>query len=867
MSTGFSSVTIALLLQTAAAPIASRPPASPPPAPAPTSAPISAAPGGSQTSTPLSAVANPSLWPTAKAMPLRDAKIEARLDAIVARMSIEDKVGQLIQVDIASITPADLRTYKLGSILNGGNSGPNGDDLAPPIEWLKLADAFYDASMARSDGRPAIPVIWGTDAVHGNNNIPGATLFPHNIGLGTTRDRDLMREIGHVTAIETAAAGIDWTFAPTLAVVRDDRWGRTYESYSEEPAVQADYAGAVIEGVQGKVGTRDFLAPDRVIATTKHFLGDGGTGGRDQGDALIPETALRDIHLGGYPAAIEAGTQSVMASFSSWNGAKMHGNKSLLTGVLKDRLHFDGFVVGDWNGHGQVEGCSNESCAAAINAGLDMFMYSGSGWKTLYANTLKQAQSGEISAARLDDAVRRILRVKLRAGTFDRGRPSSRALAGKMERIGAADHRAIARRAVRESLVLLKNQGGLLPLKPSANILVAGGGADDIAQQAGGWSLTWQGSGLTNANFPNAQSIWSGIDAAVKAAGGTATLSANGSFAKKPDAAIVVFGEQPYAEFKGDRPTLDYSPDDKADLALLRKLKAAGVPVVAVFLSGRPLWVNAELNAADAFVAAFLPGSEGGGVADVLFRTKDGRIANDFRGKLSFSWPKRPDQYVLNRADPGYDPLFAYGYGLSYAKPGTVPKLDETRPAGLAVASSGIVFGKGRVPEGWSLVLAEQGQSKVRLLGVNATTTNRRLTASAVDRRRQEDARSLVWSGGAAEARIEADRPLDLTRESNGELSLVVDLRVDRAASAPVTLGMVSHDGAVVTVPITRTLATGTPGEWRQVVVPLQCFAKRGVDMADVTAPFVLATDGALGVSVSDVRIDSAPVPMTQCGD
>ena len=619
MSAGFSTLTIALLLQSAATPVA------PPTAP-------------------VSAVAHPEIWPTANARPLRDPKVEARIEAILKRMSVTDKIGQLIQVDIASIEPSDLRTYKLGSILNGGNAGPGGNDLAPPIEWLKLADAFYDASMARSDGRPAIPVIWGTDAVHGNNNIPGATLFPHNIGLGAARDRDLMREIGHVTAIETAAAGIDWTFAPTLAVVRDDRWGRTYESYSEEPQIQADYAGAVIEGVQGKVGTKDFLAPDHVIATTKHFLGDGGTGGRDQGDARIPETTLRDIHLGGYPAAIEAGTQSVMASFSSWNGAKMHGNKSLLTGVLKDRLHFDGFVVGDWNGHGQVDGCSNESCAAAINAGLDMFMYSGSGWKTLYANTLKQAQSGEIPATRLDDAVRRILRVKIRAGTFDRGRPSSRALAGKMTLIGAADHRAIARRAARESMVLLKNEGGLLPLKPSANILVAGGGADNIPQQAGGWSLTWQGGGTTNADFPNAQSIWSGISTAVKAAGGTATLSVDGRYAKTPDAAIVVFGEQPYAEFKGDRPNLEYSPDDKSDVELLRKLKAAGVPVVAVFLSGRPLWVNAELNASDAFVAAFLPGSEGGGVADVLFRKTDGSVANDFRGKLSFSWTKRPDQ-------------------------------------------------------------------------------------------------------------------------------------------------------------------------------------------------------------------------------
>jgi beta-glucosidase len=842
MSAGFSTLTIALLLQSAATPVA------PPTAP-------------------VSAVAHPEIWPTANARPLRDPKVEARIEAILKRMSVTDKIGQLIQVDIASIEPSDLRTYKLGSILNGGNAGPGGNDLAPPIEWLKLADAFYDASMARSDGRPAIPVIWGTDAVHGNNNIPGATLFPHNIGLGDARDRDLMREIGHVTAIETAAAGIDWTFAPTLAVVRDDRWGRTYESYSEEPQIQADYAGAVIEGVQGKVGTKDFLAPDHVIATTKHFLGDGGTGGRDQGDARIPETVLRDIHLGGYPAAIEAGTQSVMASFSSWNGAKMHGNKSLLTGVLKDRLHFDGFVVGDWNGHGQVDGCSNESCAAAINAGLDMFMYSGSGWKTLYANTLKQAQSGEIPAARLDDAVRRILRVKIRAGTFDRGRPSSRALAGKMTLIGAADHRAIARRAARESMVLLKNEGGLLPLKPSANILVAGGGADNIPQQAGGWSLTWQGGGTTNADFPNAQSIWSGISTAVKDAGGTATLSADGRYAKKPDAAIVVFGEQPYAEFKGDRPNLEYSPDDKADLDMLRKLKAAGVPVVAVFLSGRPLWVNAELNASDAFVAAFLPGSEGGGVADVLFRKKDGSVANDFRGKLSFSWPKRPDQYTLNRSDPGYDPLFAFGYGLSYAKPGTVPKLDEARPAGMAASFNGTVFGKGRVPEGWSLTLVEQGQSKVRLLGVNATTATKRLTASAVDRRRQEDARAFVWAGGPADTRIEASGPLDLTRESNGELSLVVDVRVDRPATAPVALGMVSTNGTTVTVPITKTLATAKVGDWQQVIVPLQCFAKRGIDMAQVTAPFVIATDGKLGLSISDVKIDSAPVPMTKCGD
>ena len=815
----------------------------------------------------LSPVAHPALWPEVQAKPARDPKIEARIDALMKRMTVADKVGQLLQVDIASITPADVRTYKIGSILNGGNSAPNNDELAPPIEWLKLADAFYDASMVRSDNGPKIPIIWGTDSVHGNNNIVGATLFPHNIGLGAAHDRDLIRKIGKVTAVETAAAGIDWTFAPTLAVVQDDRWGRTYESYSEEPQVQADYAGAMIEGVQGRVGTKEFLAPDHVIATTKHFLGDGGTGGRDQGDARVPETVLRDVHLGGYPSAIAAGTQSVMASFSSWNGAKMHGNQSLLTGVLKDRMHFDGFVVGDWNGHGQVDGCTNEKCAAAINAGLDMFMYSGPGWKQLYDNTLASAKSGEIPAARLDDAVRRILRVKFRAGTFDRGKPSSRAFAGKMNLIGAPEHRAIARQAVRESIVLLKNQNGLLPLRPQANILVAGKGADSIAQTSGGWSITWQGLDVANKDFPNGQSIWSGIDEQVKAAGGKATLSADGSFTTKPDAAIVVFGEMPYAEFKGDRPNLEYSPEDKSDLALLKKLKAAGVPVVAVFLSGRPMWVNAELNASDAFVAAFLPGTEGAGVAVVLLRKKDGKVANDFRGTLTFSWPKRPDQFVLNKRDAGYDPLFPFGYGLSYAKPGNVPMLDEARPAGMDMGASGPIFGKGRTPDGWSVTLVEPDQSKIRVLAGAGQTTTGRLTVAGVDRRAQEDSRRFVWNGsGLAEARIEANRPVDLSRESNGELSLVVEYKIDGAPTAPVTVNLTSGVAAPVSVPVSGMIAKAKRGEWTSLAIPLKCFAAKGADMTQVTAPFGIATTGKLDMSVSDVRVDSVGGSMTACG-
>jgi beta-glucosidase len=801
-----------------------------------------------------SAVANPALWPKLKSAVAKDPKIEARIDRLLAAMSIEDKVGQLLQVDIASINPADLVTYKLGSVLNGGTSGPYGNDKAPASDWLKLADEFYDASMTRTDGRPKIPVIWGTDAVHGNNNVPGAILFPHNIGLGAARDPDLVRRIGAVTALETAVAGQGWTFAPTVAVAQDDRWGRTYESYSEEPSVVRALSGAMVEGLQGKAGTPDFLSPRHVVSSTKHFLGDGGTGGRDQGDTRVPERTLIDIHFAGYVSAIEAGAQIVMVSFSSWNGVKMTGNKSLMTDVLKGRVGFDGFLVSDWNGHGQVPGCTADNCAAAINAGLDMFMYSGRNWKKLYENTLAQAKSGEIPAARVDDAVRRILRVKLRAGLFEAGRPSAHPYAGDFKLIGADEHRALAREAVRKSLVLLKNDG-VLPLKPSANILVAGRSADSIAQASGGWSISWQGDNTTNADFPHGDSIWGGIEKAVKAGGGTATLSPDGSFSTKPDAAIVVFGEKPYAEILGDRPNLEYSPADKSDLELLRKLKAAGVPVVAVFLSGRPLWVNAEINASSAFVAAFLPGSEGGGVADLLFRKPDGAIAYDFTGKLAFSWPKRPDQYVLNRRDAGYDPLFAYGYGLSYRTPGKVAQLAEARPAGIAMAAAP-VWGHGTAPEGWGIVLySGQAQRGTAVLGPVGSTFGNGLTMRAVDRRTQEDARAFAWGGRApAEVRIEPPRPIDLSKPVAAGESLIVDYRVDTAPMGTIEVGMVNADLKRVVLPVTTTMKAAPVGSWQTIAVPLTCFAAAGLDTRSVAAPFVLASSAAAGITVSDVR-------------
>lgn len=823
-------------------------------------------PAEGSSGTKLTAVAHPAIWPKAHP-PTRQPAVEARIESLLSRMSIEDKVGQLLQVDIASIEPSDLRQYKLGSILNGGNSAPNDDELAPPREWLALADQFYAASMERSDDRPAVPVIWGTDAVHGNNNIVGATIFPHNIGLGAMRNPELVRRIGEVTAAETAAAGIGWSFAPTLAVVQDDRWGRTYESYSEDPRIVASYAGEMIKGIQGVAGTADFMAPGKVIATAKHFVGDGGTGGRDQGDTRTSEAVLRDVHAAGYYPAVDAGTLTAMVSFSAWNGEKMHGNRSLLTGVLKDRMGFDGLLVGDWNAHGQLDGCTNEDCPDAINAGLDMFMYSGPEWKKLYENTLADARNGTITAARLDDAVRRILRVKLLSGTFEAGKPSSRPLAGRYELFGAPAHRGVAREAVRQSMVLLKNNNGVLPLNPTSNILVAGKGADSINQQSGGWTITWQGTDVANKDFPNAQTIWSGISEAVNAAGGRATLSVDGSFEQKPDAAIVVFGEEPYAEFVGDRPNLEYKPEDKSDLDLLKRLKGAGIPVIAVFLSGRPMWVNAELNASDAFVAAFLPGSEGGGVADVLLARADGAANHDFRGKLSFSWPKRPDQFVLNRRDPDYDPLFAFGYGLSYSDVRVLPVLDETRPAGMDASGSGPVYGQGKVPTGWTIALGDADQSVARVNGNSGRSVLGTVELSAVDRAAQEDARQVRWSGAnRGSILIEASSPIDLTRETNGELSLLVDLRVDSAPSAAVDMVQIGLGNREAAVPITGLLRGSPVGQWTTIALPLQCFRANGLDPAQVTAPFGIATEGAMKLSISGVRIARADVPMNRCG-
>jgi beta-glucosidase len=642
---------------------------------------VAAAPAGSLTTV------HPQIWPQVQSGVVGDPASDARAADLLSKMTVQEKVGQIIQADIGSVTPAEVRAYHLGSILDGGSSGPYGNDRAPVADWLKAADEFYHAAMDVPAGHVAIPLLWGTDSVHGNSNLIGATIFPHNIGLGAANDPALMRQIGEITAIETRVAGQDWTFAPTIAVARDDRWGRTYESYSEDPAIVRAYAAAMIQGIQGVPGAPDFLRGPHMLATAKHFIGDGGTfGGKDQGDTQISEQELRDIHSPGYQAAIEAGAQTIMISFSSWNGEKMSANRALIEDVLRGRFGFNGFTVSDWNAHTQVPGCTASSCPPAFLAGIDMFMAPDT-WKGLYTNTLMQVQSGTIPMARLDEAVTRILRVKLRAGLFEEGPPSQRPYGGKWDELGSPEHRMVARQAVRESLVLLKNERGLLPLKPSMNVLIAGDGADDMSKQTGGWTISWQGDGNVRADFPNAQTVYDGIAQQVRAAGGRATLSADGSFTDKPDVAIVVFGENPYAEGQGDRPDVAFDSDDGRNLEIMRRLKTQGIPVVAIFLSGRPLYLTPAINAADAFVAAWLPGSEGGGIADMLFRKADGSIQYDFRGRLSFSWPRAPDQTPLNVGDAGYNPLFPYGFGLDYAHPRDIGALPEA-DAPLAAHSS-----------------------------------------------------------------------------------------------------------------------------------------------------------------------------------
>ncbi|WP_210401704.1 glycoside hydrolase family 3 N-terminal domain-containing protein [Lacimicrobium sp. SS2-24] len=804
----------------------------------------------------------PDYWPRIQPEVKSDPAVEQRVNDILKDMTLEQKVAQIIQPEIKDVTVEDMRRYGFGSYLNGGGAFPNNDKHASVQDWVNLAESMYQASIDDSLDGSRIPTMWGTDAVHGHNNVIGATLFPHNIGLGAANNPALIEEIANATAKEVAATGIDWIFAPTVAVTRDDRWGRTYEAYSEDPRIVRDYSYAIVKGLQGR--GEDFLSQTQVLSTVKHFVGDGGTqGGDDQGDNLATEKELYEIHAQGYVGGLTAGAQSVMASFNSWHGEKVHGSEYLLTKVLKERMGFDGFVVGDWNGHGQIPGCTNESCPDAINAGLDVFMVPTQAWKPLLTNTIAQVKEGIIPQSRLDDAVRRVLRVKVRAGLFEKPSPAQRPLAGDTGLIGHPEHREIARKAVRQSLVLLKNEQQVLPLRPGQRILVAGDAADNIGKQSGGWTITWQGTGNENADFPGGSSIYQGIRETVESAGGQATLSVDGSFEEKPDVAIVVFGEEPYAEGNGDLANLEYQRGNKQDLAILKKLKAAEIPVVSVFISGRPLWVNPELNASDAFVAAWLPGSEGQGIADVLFTDKAGNIRYDFTGKLSFSWPASPDQATVNVGDSDYAPLLPYGFGLSYGEASTLDSQLNEEVASSATALEALALLENAIRAPWSLTVGTPDSQ---------STVNKSIFSSGpvklrtMDRFVQEDARAISFDGSAiGEVRIGAPFPQDLRDylERNG--ALVMDVFVTQAPEDSVTLSMDCGPECGASVDISGHLQKMEPQSWQTLSVDLSCF-RDAQGLAGVFNPLVLTSAGKAELSLSKIYVrPNVTDPVVSC--
>ncbi|MCG2586768.1 glycoside hydrolase family 3 protein [Massilia sp. TS11] len=793
-------------------------------------------------------------WPRVSSAIVTDAALEARVAQILASMSLAQKIGQMTQAEIKSITPEEVRRYYIGSVLNGGGSWPHGNKQASAAEWTALADAFYTASMA-TDMTHKVPVIWGIDAIHGNSNVYGATLFPHNIGLGAAHDPALARRIAAATARAVRATGISWVFAPTVAVVRDDRWGRTYEGFSEDPQVVASYAAAYVEGFQGK-----FQEAGNVVASIKHFMGDGGTDqGKDQGVTSATAAQMLNIHGLGYIHGLRAGAQTVMASYNSWHDraagidyGKMHGSQVLLTGVLKQKMGFDGFVISDWNAIGQLPGCRNDSCALAINAGVDMVMVPDD-WKAFIANTMAQVERGEIPLARIDDAVTRILRVKLRAGLFG-AKPSDNPYAGKSEALQA---RALAREAVRASLVLLKNQGQVLPLARTSKVLVVGKSADSLANQTGGWTLTWQGTDNRNSDFANADTILAGIQATLGAAQVSYRAHPSAADLKQADAVIAVIGETPYAEGHGDigpGASLRHSTRYPEDLAVLKAVAGKGKPVVTVFLSGRPVFVNDLLNLSDAFVAAWLPGSEGGGVADLLFRGADGKPAYDFSGRLSFSWPKSPCQTPLNAGDPGYDPLFALGFGLSVHSQGRLARLPEYADQQTCGSSRALpVFSQADRASFPLAVAAEAGRV---VLGddLNAVIQLPTVKVETAQVNRQQDAKLVTWNGPARiEARAASPRPLPA--QVGADAALLLDVVVQAAPRGAVSLHWECGKGCAATLDASALFRRLPLREKRTIKLPLACFAAQGAKTGQVLVPFAVSADAPFAAAFADIAI------------
>ena len=770
-----------------------------------------------------------------------DSENESLIRDLIGKMSIEQKVGQVIQGDLDFISPADVNKYYIGSVLNGGNTSPNADKYSSVKDWKNLSKEFYDASL-EIDGLK-IPVLWGTDAVHGHNNIIGATLFPHNIGLGATGNATLVKQIGEAIALEVLSTGVVWTFAPTIAVPQDDRWGRTYEGFSEDPALVSTLGRAMILGLQGEGS--NFLDGNHVAATAKHFMGDGGTlNGVDQGNTLISKEGLRNIHGQPYFQALDACAQTVMASFNSWNGSKLHGDKDLLTEILKNSMQFDGFVIGDWNGHGQVPGCSNTSCSQAFNAGIDMFM-APEDWKELLSNTIAQVKSGEIPTSRLDDAVIRILRVKSRMGLLDERKPH----AFETNYLGHPKHIDLARQAVRESLVLLKNNSQVLPLNPKRHVGIIGGAANKISSQTGGWTITWQGRENKNSDFVDTKTIFEIIDEAVNSSGGTVEFSDNGIFDQTPDYVIGVFGEEPYAEMLGDLQDVSFTTTDPNYLSQLQKISSQKIKTISIFLSGRPLEVNQYINASDAFIAAWLPGTAVEGISDVIF-SKDGEAEFDFLGKLAYSWPKDKLQTELNHQNKTYDPLFPFGFGLDYSSKSELAMIESLNTT-QKMDSINIFLGAAAIP-GEEFTLTQLGPEYVT--GDEFSSSDGTLNISRFDYLRQDDAKNFVFSESDSMKGfgISANTDLNLTSMKSPYYEVV--MRINETDELPLYFSLSCGESCQgsVALPLSQTNA------WQTISVPLRCLERAGLDKSKINIRSLFLTRGAINFDLHSIIIKEA---------
>ncbi|MFT2090718.1 glycoside hydrolase family 3 protein [Paraglaciecola sp. 2405UD69-4] len=597
---------------------------------------------------------------------LQNKLIQQKVDTLLNNMTIEQKVGQMTQAERMTCTPEQARQYHIGSILSSAGSSPNNNH---PEGWVNMNEAYWQASTQKDNAHLGIPILYGLDAVHGNNNVSGATVFPHNIGLGAANDVKLLKKIATITAKEVLATGVDWSFAPNLAIAHDTHWGRTYESYASKPKPVIKYAAEMVKGLQGD------LSDDYIMACAKHWIADGAASyGIDHGDAILSWEELQKTHIPPFVKAIESGVLSIMVSFSSWNGDKCHGHKFLLTDTLKQKLGFEGIIISDMQGIDYLAEDFYLAVALGVNAGIDMFMVPRN-WAMFIDNLISHVELGTVAISRINDAVRRILTVKFAFGLFDKPSPAKRKWSNHAS-FGSSEHRQVAREAVQKSLVLLKNESNILPLSKQSKILVAGKNAHNIGHQCGGFTINWQGiSG--NKCIQGGTSIWQGISSLAK----HATLSQNQGEDADPalhDFAIVVIGETPYSEGQGDirvddkqvlesgtkingqmkllkayGDSLELSDFHPEDIQTIKNITDKGIHVITVLISGRPLIIDNEMALSSAFVAAWLPGSEGQGVADLLFGDKN------FQGKLAFDWPK-------TSADDNKTSLFSYGYGLKY---------------------------------------------------------------------------------------------------------------------------------------------------------------------------------------------------------